>query len=247
MFLINHFLSASTLMTSFTSWKILLLRTFFCWLLSNRCKVDFMVGIVKWFLGVHFFWRISPSLVFIHLNQSGFASNLVESFFQEAHDASPLATPYWSRIPVDSIAPSMDADDSPTQICWTQTYQSLVGSIGWLAITTPPDLTAIQSFLSSYSAQPSVGHTKLALYALHYIHSTYDYRISFTSNNMAPMHSYIHYPPSTDVEAYTNAIPPKLSTTRAISAYSDACWGSQIGRTEQLRKLGNCTIIPRRV
>jgi hypothetical protein len=46
---------------------------------------------------------------------------------------------------------------------------------------------------------------------------------------MVPMHSYIHYPPSTDVEAYTDAIPPKLSTTQTLTAYIDACWGSQIG------------------
>jgi hypothetical protein len=56
-------------------------KLFYC-LLSERCKVDFM-GIVEWFLGVHFLWRISSSLVSVHLNQSGFASNLVESFFSK--------------------------------------------------------------------------------------------------------------------------------------------------------------------
>jgi hypothetical protein len=210
----------------------------FCRLLSNPCKVDF-VGIVKWFLGVHFSWRISPSSVSVHLNQSGFASNLVESFFQEARDASPLATLYWSGIPVDSIAPSADADNSPAQISRTQAYQSLIGSIGWLAMTTCPDLTAIHSFLSSYSAKPSVGHMKSALFALHYIHSTYDYGISFTSNDMVPMHSYIHYPLSTNVEAYADAIPPKLSTMRTISAYNNACWRSQISNA-----VADSTLLP---
>jgi hypothetical protein len=70
---------------------------------------------------------------------------------------------------------------------------------------------------------------KLALYALLYIHSTYNYGISFISEDMIPMHSYIHYPPSTNIEAYIDAIPPKLSTTRTILAYSNACWGLQIG------------------
>ncbi len=70
---------------------------------------------------------------------------------------------------------------------------------------------------------------KSAHYVLHYIHSTDDYGIRFTSKDMAPMHSYIHYPPSTNVEAYTNAIPPKNLTTLTLLAYSDACWGSQIG------------------
>ena len=46
---------------------------------------------------------------------------------------------------------------------------------------------------------------------------------------MAPIHSYIHYPPSTDVEAYTDPNPPKPSMTQTITTYSDACWGSQIG------------------
>jgi hypothetical protein len=107
----------------------------FCHLLGEHCKVDFM-GIMEWFLGVHFLWRISSLAVSINLNQSGFASNLVESIFCETGNGNPLATPYHSGIPVDSIAPLTDADDSPAQLQQTQAYQSLNGSIGWLATTT---------------------------------------------------------------------------------------------------------------
>jgi hypothetical protein len=64
---------------------------------------------------------------------------------------------------------------------------------------------------------------KAALYALYYIHSTHNYGISFTSDDLAPMHSYIHYPPSTDVEAYTDAIPPMPVDSSTILSYSDAC------------------------
>jgi hypothetical protein len=70
---------------------------------------------------------------------------------------------------------------------------------------------------------------KAALFALHYIHSTYNYGISFTPKNMALMHSYIHYPPLTDIKAYTDATPPTPLTTPTFSTYSNACWGSQIG------------------
>jgi hypothetical protein len=73
---------------------------------------------------------------------------------------------------------------------------------------------------------------KAALYALHFIHSTHNYDISFTSDAVAPMHCYIHFPPSTDVEAYTDALPPTPETSSTLSSYSDApCWGSQIGGT----------------
>ncbi len=74
-----------------------------------------------------------------------------------------------------------------------------------------------------------MGHMKAALYALHYIHSTHDYGISFTSDSVAHMHSYIHFPPSTDVEAYTDAVSPTLATSPTLSSYSDVCWGLQIG------------------
>jgi hypothetical protein len=47
---------------------------------------------------------------------------------------------------------------------------------------------------------------KAALYAPHYIHSLHDYGISFTSKDLAPMNCFIHYSPSTDVEAYTDVI-----------------------------------------
>jgi hypothetical protein len=68
-------------------------ESLFCHLLAKRCKVDFM-GIVEWLLGIHFSWRFTSSLVAVHLNQSGFASNLVESFFHNSQDPTPMATPY---------------------------------------------------------------------------------------------------------------------------------------------------------
>jgi hypothetical protein len=64
---------------------------------------------------------------------------------------------------------------------------------------------------------------KAALYALHYIYSTHDHGISFTLEDMAHMHSYVHYPPSTDVEAYKDAIPPTQINSFTLLAYSDAC------------------------
>jgi hypothetical protein len=166
-------------------------------------------------------------LVAVHLNQSGFASNLVKSFFRELRNPTPMATPYWSGVPIDSIAPLMDKDISPAQLCRKEAYQSLVGSIGWLASTTCPDNYAVHSFLSSYSNKPSAGHMKAALYALHYIHSTHDYGISFTLEDVVPMHSYVDYPPSTNIEAYEDAIPPTPTNSSTLSAYSNACWGLQ--------------------
>jgi hypothetical protein len=110
--------------------------------------------------------------------------NLVERFVQQARNKIPTATPYQSGVPIDSIAPSLDADDSPAQLRCKEAYQSLIGSIGWLLSTTRPNLAAAHSFLSSYTSKPMTSQMKAALYVLHYIHSTHDYGISFTSNNL---------------------------------------------------------------
>jgi hypothetical protein len=84
-------------------------------LLWEWVKVDLM-GLVEWFLGIHFSWRITKSAVDIHMNQSGFAANLVKQFCRDEWDHTPDATPYQSGVPINSIAPSKDADDSPTQL-----------------------------------------------------------------------------------------------------------------------------------
>ena len=43
------------------------------------------------------------------------------------------------------------------------------------------------------------------------------------------MHSYVLFPPSTDTEAYNDTAPPTLASSNTLLAYTDACWGSQLG------------------
>ena len=120
-------------------------------ILQHLIPVDFM-GVVEWFLGIHFNWhQSSDGEVEVHLNQSGFARNLVESFNMHLRPRSPLASPYRSGLPIDSIPAADPNDTSPAQIRRKEAYQSLVGSIGWLANTTRPDLATVHLFLVSYS------------------------------------------------------------------------------------------------
>jgi hypothetical protein len=61
---------------------------------------------------------------------------------------------------------------------------------------------------------------KAVIYTLHYIHFTHDYGISFSSEKIAPMHSFIHSPPSTNVKVYKDAVPPKPVNSSTLSAHS---------------------------
>lgn len=198
-------------------------------LLSSRLSVDFM-GDVEWFLGIHFTWKQHlDGHLSVHMNQAGFAANLVERFGYHKRAPSPLATPYRSGWPIDAIPPSTRDDDDRTQTQRRALYMSLVGSIGWLVNCTRPDLAPAHKFLSSYLEKPALGHEQAAKHVLHYIHSTVDYGISFTSKEVRPMHTYIHFPDSSDLEAYEDACPPSPLTAHLMTTYSDACWGGQFG------------------
>ncbi len=72
-------------------------------LLQEMVKVDFM-GLVEWFLGIHFLWRFTSSRVDVHLCQTGFAANLVELLCRDSWDPTPTATSYWSGVPINSVA-----------------------------------------------------------------------------------------------------------------------------------------------
>ena len=117
---------------------------------------------------------------------------------------------------------SVADDESPAQLRRRDAYQSLVGSIGWLANCTRPDVAPAHSFLSSYLMRPALGHMKAALYVLHYIHSTHDYGITFTSRICRPVHTYVHHPHSSDTEAYGDAVPPTKEQHHRFTTYSDA-------------------------
>jgi len=197
-------------------------------LLQAEATVDFM-GTVEWFLGTHFQWMVKPDLVQVHLSQTGFASHLVESNNIHLRHITHDATPYCSGLPIDACPESDDDETSQTFIDRKKKYQSIVGSIGWLAQSTHPDLTPSHSFLSAYINKPSRSHFNAALYVLQYIHSTIDYGFAFTSAEKAPLHTYMTFPHSSDTEAYTDALPPRTDQHHRLTTYSDACWGSQIG------------------
>ena len=197
-------------------------------LLKANCTVDYM-GTVEWFLGTHFQWLVKPGIVQVHLSQTGFASHLIEDNDIHLRNTTPDATPYRSGLPIDACPESDEDEENPTFRERKKKYQSIVGSIGWLAQSTRPDLSPSHSFLSAYVNKPSRSHLNAALYVLHYIHSTIDYGFAFSSEEKAPLHTYMSYPHSSDTEAYSDALPPRPDSHHRLTTYSDACWGSQIG------------------
>ncbi len=115
-------------------------------LLSLLITVEFM-GTVKWFLGTHFQWLLMNDVISIHLSQTGFAAHLVEDNNIHTRNMTPNAAPYPSGLLINAIPKLDKADNCPTLIEQKWKYQCQIGSIGWLAQSTHPDLPPIHFFL----------------------------------------------------------------------------------------------------
>ncbi|KAL7445637.1 hypothetical protein ACHAXH_009550 [Discostella pseudostelligera] len=201
-------------------------------ILAAKFQISFM-GVVNWFLGTHFTWLDLPDgNLSVHLSQVAYAQNLVERHRQQNINVNPCATPYRSGLPIDSIhgAPPEDFID-PTFLHRREMYQSMVGSLNWLATNTRPDLAPVMSFLAAYNNNPSQGHVEAALYAIKYLRQMVDYGIAFHSSSSSLALGFIHFPFHHDITAYSDALPPTAAEQHELTAYSDACWGSQLGGT----------------
>jgi hypothetical protein len=149
-------------------------------LLSTLVTIEFM-GMVDWFLGIHFQWLATDNIVSVNLSQTGFAAPLVKDNNIHTCDIAHDATSYHFGLPLTPFPNQMNPMIVPPLL--NRSAISERCRINWLlAQSTCPDLAPTHSFLLAYCNKPSRSHWNAALYALHYIHSTIDYGFTFTSN-----------------------------------------------------------------
>jgi hypothetical protein len=94
-----------------------------------------------------------------------------------------------------------------------------LGMLNWLAISTRPDLTTIQSLLAQHTVSPTQQHLDASRYVGRYLKATADYGISFSSKANSSLEGFIHFP---------------LETTSPTS-FADANWGPQDASTPSLK------------
>jgi hypothetical protein len=147
--------------------------------LNGLVSVDFM-GQVSHFLGREFSWHHhEDGNLTVNLTQQSFAEIFIESFGYGSMSTSTFTTPYHSGYPIDSI-PHEEMSSTQRDALRLQ-YQSLVGSLNWLAHTTRPDLSTVVSLLAQHQSNPSSGHLDAAQYVVKYLVNTKSLGIYFTS------------------------------------------------------------------
>ena len=170
------------------------------------------MGPLSWFLGIYFAWFPSSgdTHLSVHLSQEAYLRNLLERFDMTTCRSAP--TPYRSGLVYDRITPD-GADLSPLAHATIITaYQSLIGALNWLAISTRPDLSVAVTLLAQYNSTATPAHLLGAKYVLRYLSGSLDHGIAFTSQSAS---SYL----------FTTYGWPKDDPL--LTTYTDANWGPQ--------------------
>ncbi len=186
--------------------------------LSTIGDVDFM-GRVSHFLGIEFTWKDLPDgNLCVSLTQQSFIESLLDSLGLSFDGSSHYVSPYRSGMHIDSIL-HQEMSNSDRDRLRLQ-FQSLVGSLNWLAHTTRPDLSTIVSLLAQHQTMPSQGHYDAALYVVKYLATTRNLGLYFTSSRSSTLESFLHFPLS-----------------QQLLSMSDANWGPQDASVAKLPDL----------
>lgn len=147
--------------------------------LSSLGSIDFM-GQVTHFLGIVFTWHHrQDGNISVNLTQQLFVKMLLENLGCIHQTFSSFTSPYRSGISIDSIPPSTLSSTEQDKL--RLQFQSLVGSLNWLAHTTRPDLSTVVSLLAQHQSSPSQGHLDAAFYVINYLSHTKNLGIYFSS------------------------------------------------------------------
>jgi hypothetical protein len=177
--------------------------------LSTIGNVDFM-GQVSHFLVIEFTWKSLPDgNLCVSLTQHSFIDTLLDNMGISIDNVSSYSSPYCSGFPIDSV-PFVEMSSSERDALRLK-YQSLVGSLNWLAHTTRPDLSTMVSLLAQHQNLPSPGHYNAALYVVKYLATTKTLGIYFTSSRESALQSFLHFP-----------------LQHTLLSMSDANWGPQV-------------------
>ena len=166
--------------------------------------------VLDFFLGIKLDITKSNNAITIQLSQQAFIEQLAH---QENLDEALIncpSTPYRQGYPIDSI-PTDPPPPTAHQHKLTKNFQSIVGSLNWLSISTRPDIATATNLLAKHSANPSSGHLTAARRVIKYLIGTKNRALAFTTHSDASLNAFIKFP---------------ISPTHLL-ALTDANWGPQ--------------------
>ena len=117
------------------------------------------------------------------IDQSGYIKDVLERFGMA--DANPHHTPLPAGADMHLVKYDLQASASDIKH-----YQSLIGSLLYIQISTRPDISFAVSCLVQYVANPSSNHLCLTQYVLSYLMGTQDACLCYDGTNGEGLYGY---------------------------------------------------------
>ena len=168
------------------------------------------MGPVTWFLGCLYVWDTLPcGKLTVHISQTAKIESLLEQY--DMADCNPVQNVFRTGFPINRIQP--DRLKPEDKINLVKQYQSLVGGLNWLSLSTHPEITTAVRLLSRHLRNPTQQHMDSAKRVLQWLKGVKTHGIRFTQGGdfAAGIASWVDRPVD-------------ITTT---SAYTDANWGPQ--------------------
>ena len=133
------------------------------------------IGELEWFLGIQIIRNRSQRRIW--LNQESYIDKITTRFNLKEYESSP-------KTPL----PTGDLTKNPGQATAQDIhlYQQRIGSVGFAAVVTRPDVSYTASKLSEYLQNPSGAHLDLSKRVIRYLHSTKKTSILFDGLKFSP-------------------------------------------------------------
>ncbi|UYV80249.1 hypothetical protein LAZ67_18002148 [Cordylochernes scorpioides] len=122
----------------------------------------------------------------ISLDQERYIEELLEKY--EMKESKPISTPMDPNYKVTKISP-IDGENEPVD---KVEYQSLIGSLIYLSVSTRPDIAYTISTLGQFSNDPRRQHWNIAKRVLRYLRKTSGLKITF-KKSMKELYGFVFY------------------------------------------------------
>ncbi|UYV66286.1 hypothetical protein LAZ67_4001208 [Cordylochernes scorpioides] len=139
------------------------------------------LGGINWCLGIRIQMKEDGS---ISIDQERYIEELLAKYRMK--EAKPISTPMDSNSKLTKIS-SIEGENEPVK---KVEYQSLIGSLIYLSVSTRPDIAYAVSALGQFSNDPRRQHWNAAKRVLRYLKGTSCLRITYRKSNEA-LHGYV--------------------------------------------------------
>lgn len=127
-------------------------------------------GLVDYFLGMQI--EVDAKSKQIHIHQKQFIQNLLESWRME--NCRKVSTPLDPGQKFQKCVSCEDCEKADVK-----SYQSLIGSLSYLSLSTRPDISYAVNQLSQFNVNPHQEHLVAAKHILKYLNSTIDLKLTY--------------------------------------------------------------------